>query len=232
MSDSHVATTEAVRRAPLWRSRWALLVALPVLVAGLAGAATWGITRYLKPPQLQGAVVTPPVPAYDFHLSDQQGRLVSLSDFRGKAVALTFLYTHCPDACPLIANKMHVTYQRLGGVANRIAFVAISVDPQGDTPASVREFLANHQVDKELIYLTGSFAQLKTVWAQYFIGSDARDVTAASGARSARTPQLVGHNAIVYTIDPEGEIRAFLPPDFDPKDLETNLRLLASGAVR
>jgi protein SCO1/2 len=231
MSDGQVAPT-AVHEAPLWRQRWSLLVILPLLVAVLAGAMTWGLTRYFKPPRLQGAVVTPPIPAYDFHLRDQNGRLVSLSDFRGKAVALTFLYTRCPDACPLIANKMHVTSQRLGGAANRVSFVAISVDPQGDTPASVHEFLANHQVDKELIYLTGSFAQLKAVWAQYFIGSDARDVTAASRAASARTPQLVGHNAIVYTIDPQGEIRAFLPSDFDPKDLETNLRLLASVAVR
>jgi protein SCO1/2 len=232
MSDAQVATTEAVHETPLRRRRRMLLVTLPLLVAALAGAATWGLTRYLKPPQLQGGVVTPPVPAYDFHLPDQNGRLVSLSDFRGKAVALTFLYTHCPDACPLIANKMHVAYQRLGGVANRVAFVAISVDPRGDTPASVREFLAGHQVDKELIYLTGSFAQLKTVWAQYFIGSDARDVTVASGAAPAGTPQQVGHNAIVYTIDPQGEIRAFLAADFDPKDLETNLRLLAPRPVR
>jgi protein SCO1 len=231
MSDAHVATT-AVHEAPLGRRRLLLLVTLPVLIAAMAGAATWGFTRYLKPPQLQGVVVTPPVPAYDFHLPDQNGRLVSLSDFRGKAVALTFLYTHCPDACPLIASKMHVTYQRLGGVANRVALVAISVDPEGDTRASVRDFLANHQVDKELVYLTGSFAQLKTVWAQYFIGSDARDVTGASGAGSRGTPRLVGHNAIVYTIDPRGEIRAFLAPDFDPKDLETNLRLLASRRVQ
>ena len=58
--------------------------------------------------------MTPPIQAPDFRLKDQHGTVVSTSALRGKVVALTSLYTHCPDACPLIADMVHKAYQRLG----------------------------------------------------------------------------------------------------------------------
>lgn len=213
------------------RRQWRTLAVLCVLV-GLAGAATWALPKYLNPPRLQGFLLTPPIHAYDFRLTNQNGQTISLSDFRGKAVALTFLYTHCPDVCPLIADMMRLTYQRLGDVTKRVAFVAVSVDPRGDTPAAVREFLARHRVEKEVIFLTGSFAQLRPVWAHYYVGSDAKEVNPEAVTASTPAPEQVGHTAVVYVIDPQGDSRAFLPGNFDPKDLESDLRLLASGAVK
>lgn len=232
MSDTGPVVTATDRSIPFWRRRWKVLVALNLVAAALIGAGAWSLAKHLNPPQLQGTILTPPTHAYNFQLPDQNGRVVSLADFRGKTVALTFLYTHCPDVCPLTADMLHLTYLRLGDMAPRVAFVAVSVDPQGDTPAAVREFLAGHHVEKDLIYLIGSFAQLRPVWANYYVGSDAKMVNPQAAAASTPTPQQVGHTAIVYVIDPKGEIRAFLPGNFDPKDLETDLRLLASGAVR
>ncbi len=208
-----------------WWWRWVVL--LIVLNAALLGVGLWA--RLTTPPPLQGAVLTPPVPAYDFRLVDQGGRSVSFSGFRGKAVALTFLYTHCPDICPVVADQMRATYQRLGDLTGRVAFVAVSVDPNGDTPAAIREFLKAHRVEGILTYLHGSFAQLRPVWARYYVGSDATEVNPEAVAASQPTPQQVGHTAIVYVIDPKGEIRAFLPGNFDPKDLEADLKILASG---
>ncbi len=221
---------ETDHRRPVWRRRWRTLAVLSLVVAGLLGAAAWGLMKYLNPPHLEGAILTPPVHAYDFRLQDQNGGTVTLSGLRGKPVALTFLYTHCPDVCPLIADNMRLTYQRLGDMAQHVAFVAVSVDPRGDTPAAVREFLATHHVRKEIIFLIGSFIQLRPVWAHYFVGSDAKN--ASPEAAAAAAINQVGHTAIVYVIDVKGDIRAFLPGNFDPKDLETDLRLLASGAVR
>jgi len=214
----------------LWRRRWIFRV-LSLVVAAAFGVAAWSVAKYLHPPQLQGAILSPPMHAYDFHLKDADGRVVSLSGFRGKAVALTFLYTHCPDVCPLIADNMRVTSQRLGSLTGRVAFVAISVDPRGDTPAALREFLRAHRVEGLLTYLHGSFAELRPVWAHYYVGSDAAEVNPEAARASTPTPQQVGHTAIVYVIDPKGDVRAFLPGNFDPKDLETDLRLL-SGEVR
>lgn len=214
------------------RTRWIWMTLVAVLAAAIAGAAAWEKTRGSGPLPLQGAVFTAPVPAYDFRLPDQDGRIVSLSTLRGRVVVLTFLYTHCPDVCPLIADSLHNAHQQLGDLAGRVAFVAVSVDPSGDTPAAVREFLITHRVQGELTYLRGSPAQLRPVWAHYYVGSDAKEVNREAAAASAPPPQQVGHTAIVYVIDPQGKIDAFLPGNFDPKDLVTDLRLLASRAGR
>jgi protein SCO1 len=211
------------RGAPLPRGAvW--IAACAALVAAGAAAVVWAHVWHR--PALQGGVVEPPAPAYDFSLRDQDGRLVRLGTLRGKAVALTFLYTHCPDVCPLIANKMHEAYRQLGDGASRVVLVAVSVDPRGDTPDAVRAFLANHHVAGELAYLTGSFAELKPVWAGYFIGTDARPAT-PNASPTSPSPELVSHSAIVYVLDPRGNLRVFLPGNFDPQDLATDLRILA-----
>jgi protein SCO1 len=209
-----------------------------ILIGGVAaaGAAAAVVMARVSTPTLQGAVVTPPMPTYDFTLRDERNRQVKLSDFRGKAVALTFLYTHCPDACPLTAQKMHQTHRQLGDLASRVAFVAVSVDPAGDTPEAIRTFLATHQVEGELFYLTGPFADLRRVWGYFLVTSDAKDPSAtpkpASAAGSPASPALVGHSSIVHVIDPGGNLRVFLPGNFDPKDLATNLRILIAEKHR
>jgi len=154
---------------------------------------------------------------------------VSLSSLRGKPVVLTFLYAHCPDVCPLIAETLHQTYQQLGSAAVQVSFVAVSVDPKGDTPDAVRTFLAVHHVRDELTYLTGTFAQLRPIWAHYYVGTDASEVNPAATAAAAPSAGQVGHTAIVYVIDAQGRIRTFLPGNFSPQDLATDLRILAPG---
>jgi protein SCO1/2 len=200
-----------------------------VAAAVLAGVSVWA---RIGAPALQGAVVNPPAPTYDFQLRDQDNHPVQLSAFRGKAVVLTFLYTHCPDACPLTAEKLHDAYQRLGGTAKRTAFIAVSVDPQGDTPEAVRVFLSTHHVEGELTYLTGSFLDLKRVWTYYNIASDAKDANPQAAGGTPASPTLVGHSSIVYVIDPSSKLRVILPGNFDPKDLATDLKILAGGRAR
>jgi protein SCO1 len=209
------------------RTMWIWILVGAVAAAGAAAAAVMGRVSH---PTLQGAVVTPPMPTYDFSLHDERNRQVRLSDFRGKAVALTFLYTHCPDACPLTAQKLHQTRGQLGDLAPHVAFLAVSVDPAGDTPEAIQTFLSTHRVEGELSYLTGSYADLRRVWGYFLVSSDAKDPSAtsktASGAGSPASPALVGHSSIVHVIDPGGNLRVFLPGNFDPKDLATDLRIL------
>jgi protein SCO1 len=222
----HNRPQPAGKRAVPWV--W-LIVAGAVAAAGLAAVSVWA---RVGTSTLRGAVVTPPAPSYDFRLRDPDGRPVQLGAFRGKAVVLTFLYTHCPDVCPLTAEKLRETYQRLGGTAKRVAFVAVSVDPAGDTPDAVRAFLSAHRVDGVLTYLTGSFAELKRVWTYYYVASDAKEAQRKPGAGTPVSPDLVGHSSIVYVIDRSGNLRVFLPGDFDIKDLATDLKILAGEPSR
>lgn len=228
-TSEQTAGTGADSLAALRKRSWRFAIATAVALAVVAGG-TWVYVRYTTPPPLAGAVLTPPIQAFDFRLPDQRGQTVALSDFRGKAVALTFLYTHCPDVCPLIADNMGQAYRQLGNTARRVALVAVSVDPRGDTPEAIQEFLKVHGVDGILSYLHGSFAELRPVWRHYYVGSDAKEVNPEAVAASAPTPQQVGHTAIVYVLDSKGRIRVFLPGNFDPKDLVTDLRLLAPAA--
>jgi protein SCO1 len=202
---------------------WAATALIVILTAG----AFW-VRGRLAPPALEGAVLTPPVRAYDFQLPDQDGRAFSLAAQRGKVVALTFLYTHCPDYCPLIADQLGTVHAQLAGLGDRVAFVAVSVDPSGDTPEAVRAFLAGHHVAGVLTYVRGTAEQLRPVWAHYFVAADAGGPTATAPGRPASAP-IIGHTTIVYVIDPQGQVRVFLPANFDPKDLVTDMRLLARG---
>src|SRR4029077_10929143 len=76
--------------------------------------------------------------APDFHLTDQLGKPIALSQFRGEPVVLTFLYTHCPDVCPITAETLHTTQAQLGKDAARVTMLAVSVDPKGDTQTAVQ----------------------------------------------------------------------------------------------
>src|SRR6267154_2601399 len=80
-------------------------------------------------------------PAPEFTLTSQDGTPVSLADFRGKVVAVTFIYTLCTDTCPVLTPMMSFVQDRLGpDFGRKIAFVSITVDPERDTPAVLKEY--------------------------------------------------------------------------------------------
>jgi protein SCO1/2 len=160
-------------------------------------------------------------PAPDFRLTDQNGRAVSLADLRGRVVVLTFLYTHCPDECPLIAEKLHATAGQMGDAMNKVSFVAVSVDPAGDTPAAIQAFLRQHQVEGQLTFLNGSPDQLAPVWAAYYI--------AARANAEAASPASVLHSTRVIVIDQAGAERVNFGSDFNPADLTFDLQALLAG---
>jgi protein SCO1/2 len=157
-----------------------------------------------------------------FTLRDQFGKPVSLSDYRGKAVLLTFLYVHCPDICPLITASLRTTLDMLGRRAKEVQVIAISVDPVGDTPRSVRTYLAERGLLHRFQYLLGTHAQLARIWAAY-------RVDAVPDAKLGRT---IGHTGIVLGIDAGGTERTvYLSPSIshppDPAWMIHDVPLLA-----
>jgi protein SCO1/2 len=158
-------------------------------------------------------------PAPDFHLTDQFGRPIALSQFKGEPVVITFLYTHCPTVCPLTADKLHTVMQQLGSDAGRVAVLAISVDPVGDTRASALAFSNVHHMTDYWHFLIGSRTALVPVWQAYSI--DAEAVTSASNATGTVT-----HTTVLYVLDKQGRERVLLDDDFAPAQLTTDLRLL------
>jgi len=168
-----------------------------------------------SPAQIKGTLLNPS-PAPDFHLTDQDGKSVSLADYRGKVIALTFLYTHCPDECPLIAEHLRATSERLGKTMDQVAFVAISVDPDNDTPDAIKQFNQDHHLGEQLRYLTGAREQLQFVWKAYYLYTRIETLN----------PALVAHSTRVVVIDKKGNQRINLDKDFDPTDLANHIRAL------
>ena len=131
---------------------------------------------------------------------------------------VTFLYTHCPDVCPLIASNLRVAMNLLGARAAKAQIIAVSVDPRGDTPAAVAKFLRAHQMLGRMQYLIGSAAQLASTWAAWSVGS----------AREAGQPQLVAHSALIYGITASGKMRTIYPASFEASQIVHDVPKLAA----
>jgi len=110
-----------------------------------------------------------PVPAPDFALIDQDGNTMQLSSLRGKVVLLDFIYTSCPGPCPLLSRKFSQFQKTLGErVGKEVVLLSITVDPQHDTPAVLKEYARRYQADTTgWKFLTGSTQAIITVAYQY-----------------------------------------------------------------
>jgi protein SCO1/2 len=216
------------------RRLWVGLIAIG-LVALAVGVVVWQVRS--TPKQLiGGASVNGRPPAPDIALTDQLGRPQQLSQLRGKPVALTFLYTNCPDVCPVIAANLHQTYRQLGDQGSKVALVAVSVDPEHDTLDQVRTFSDQRSLTDEWYFLIGQRPQLEQVWKSYGIVSQAVDSAGRPISPSAQSelrglpaqPADVEHSAPVFLIDKTGALREMLPVDVTPDTLTTDLRILLS----
>jgi protein SCO1/2 len=152
-------------------------------------------------------------PASDFRLTDQYGKSVALSQFRGKPVVLTFLYTNCPDQCPLTAEKLHTTVQDLGPAAQNIGVIAVSTDPARDNVAAALKFSQEHNMQSYWHYLIGPRTELAPIWSAYHIYAQPQQ-------------QTVNHSLGLFLIDKQGHQRIFLDDSFAPTVLANDLQIL------
>jgi protein SCO1/2 len=190
------------------------LVAAAVLwTAGCGGSAQKAAAP--TPSPYRGITVADPSAAPDFTLRDQSGALVSMSSRRGRYTLVTFLYTNCPDICPLIAEQLNTALRRLGPSRRDVSVLAVSVDPKGDTAAAVRRFAALHRLLPQFRYLRGTAAQLRPVWASYHVAADPQSGTTA-----------VGHSAYVLLVDPKGVERLIYDAQVKAADIVHDINAL------
>jgi cytochrome oxidase Cu insertion factor (SCO1/SenC/PrrC family) len=167
---------------------------------------------------LAADIVIPPasIPASDFTLHDQDGKAVSVSAFRGRVVAITFLDSHCKQLCPLEADQLAQAQHSLG-TASTLPLLVVSVAPATDTPESERAFAALHHWTGEWHWLTGAPDQLAAVWKAYSI--------AVQGS-----PDNVLHSTVVYLVDKHGFQRAGWAAGLQPDQLARDVRFLDRAA--
>jgi cytochrome oxidase Cu insertion factor (SCO1/SenC/PrrC family) len=145
-----------------------IAIAAAVAVAVAVPVTILAVSRPDGSPAVRGSQPPTRIELPRFSLRDQQGRVVSSDDLAGKAVVVTFLDTKCRESCPIIADQIRQALARLspGDRASTVA-LAISVQPEVDTAASVRSFLQRHGVEGSLRYLVGSEAALRPVWSAF-----------------------------------------------------------------
>jgi protein SCO1 len=195
---------------------------LALLALLLAAAGCGGSTARVdhpatttKPSRFAGAELTPPRPAPPLTLHDAHGRTYSLAAQRGRYTLVTFLYTNCPDVCPLIASNLNTALRILGPHA-KVSVLAVSVDPKGDTPAAVRAYEREKQLVPQFHYLIGSRPELMRVWRAW------NEVAIVS------KPAVISHVTYTALIDPSGKERVLYDAQVKAQQVVHDLRLLSA----
>jgi protein SCO1 len=155
-------------------------------------------------------------PAAEFMLRDGDGRLRSLSDFRGKVVVLFFGYTRCPEACPAELFKFSQVMPQLGARRRDVQVLMITLDPEHDTAAVLKEYV--RAFDPSFIGLTGATADIQRAAAAYDVLQ--RRVKVAD-------TYTISHSTVVYLIDQRGRQRLAGNVNTSVADFAHDLRLLA-----
>jgi protein SCO1 len=190
--------------------------ALTLMLAALVTLASLLLVLSRDAPQHTS--LEPPLPkirlAPQFALTSQDGAPVTLADFRGKVVAVTFIFTMCTATCPVLTPMMSFVQDQLGAdFGAKIAFVSITVDPERDTPDVLKEYAQ-------------AFGANLTGWS-FLTGTPAaiRDVTRRYGVYTSKSDNGdVEHTFLTSIVDPRGTLRVqYLGVRFDPEEFRRDL---------
>ena len=192
---------------------------LGLFLAGLfaLGAAAWAIVGSDDDPPdaagkgFAGSLLPEGVRAPAFSLADERGRAISMDDFRGEPVIVTFLYTNCEDTCPPAAQQVKGALNELG---RDVPALAIAVDPPNDTAASAQAFLSEARMLGRMRFVLGTRAELEPVWKGYAIRPQSADQE---------------HQARIVLVDGRGFQRIGFPLAYaTPERIAHDYRLLAA----
>ena len=167
-----------------------------VLLAALAAVACGP-----EAPKFMASDVTGTSFGHDFKLVDHNGTPRTLADYRGKAVVLFFGYTQCPDFCPTTLAELAEAMKRLGPDAERVQVLFVTVDPERDTPALLKNYVP--AFDPRFMGLYGDAdATART----------AKEFKVIYQKRPGQTPgtYTMDHSAGTFIFDPNGKLRVYV----------------------
>jgi len=189
------------------------------ILTAAAAAAALGVAAWLYVdaqrqalPEIRGYVLATPRELPAVELVDEHGAPFRPASFSGSWSFLYFGYTYCPDVCPLTLVELAALKRQLAAdaAAAPAAFYLVSVDPQRDTPARLREYVA--YFDSELRALTGSAEALAALASATETLFDVPDDRSGDN-------YLVSHSSNVVLLDPDGRFHAVFTPPHDPATL-------------
>lgn len=224
----------AQRRLLLLAISASMALMLSVLLLALAGSRAGVLGQGQNPGAVGDLGAAPP-----FSLTDQLERPVSSEMFRGKVIIANFIYTQCPDICPLLSAQMQALQERLRQeqlLGTRVQLLSFTVDPARDTPAVLRTYAERHKADPDAWrFLTGPEATIKPLIVEGFrLGVQALPPPTAThdehnaGEASGQEYEVM-HSGRFVLIDQQGRIRAYYQgQDFDAERVLRDIRTLLS----
>ena len=183
-----------------------------ILLAVAAGGIYFLVSQKSNAQTYQGTELNEAAP--DFQLTDQNGAIVALSDYRGKIVILSFMDTKCIDTCPLTAYQFTQTYQQLNNAQkNQVVFLGVNVNLDSATVEDVYKISQAWRLNEipQWHFLTGSAESLQPVWQGYYVS------VVTEGAEQ----EALTHTPGTYIIDRLGQMRWYIStPYAQPNDSE------------
>jgi cytochrome oxidase Cu insertion factor (SCO1/SenC/PrrC family) len=177
-------------------------------VAVVAGQRPSGIPASIpdRTVTLMGLSPVPASAAPGFELTDQDGRTLPLSRFRGKVVVLEFMDPHCTDICPLVSQEFIDAYHDLGRAADDVVFAAVNVNQYHHRVQDVLAYSREHQLITipDWHFFTGPTRALQAVWRGYDVEVEAPSPDAD-----------IVHTSVIYFIGPGGTERYVAAPMAD-----------------
>jgi protein SCO1/2 len=189
-----------------------------ILAALLAALAACGPAEAPIPePKFLATDITGAPWGRDFKLTDHNGRMRTLADFRGKVVAIFFGYTHCPDVCPTTLSDFAMAIRELGVDGERVQVLFVTVDPARDTADLLAQYVPSFNPTFLGMYTDpASLAEL------------AREFKVVYQKSSVKGPAeyLIDHSAGTYVFDSQGRLRLHIAYGTGPAAIAQDLRVL------
>ena len=193
------------------------LLALSLGTLGLAACSE----KAAAPAAFVGIDITGADYAKGFSLTDHNGKLRTLADFKGKVVVVFFGFTQCPDVCPTSMSELAEAKRLLGPDGDRLQGIFISIDPERDTPEIMKQYMANF--DPSFLALYAAPDALPEVAKSYKIY-----YKKVNGPTP--TSYSMDHSAGSYVYDPQGRIRLYNRYGSGAPALAADVKKLLAGA--
>lgn len=184
-------------------------------IASLLSLLFAAAVAHAAAPALKAGVFEPPRQAPDFSLEGSDGGALNLSRFKGKVVLLGFGFTWCPSVCPTTLATLAQARRKLGAAAADVQIVYVTVDPERDNAARMKEYLA--AFDPTFVGGTGTAEHLAAVRKDYGVSAE---------KKGQGKNYQVAHSSFTYLIDRSGSLRALMPYGQGPDDYVHDLRIL------
>lgn len=167
-------------------------------------------------PQMKAGVLSPVMAAPALELDGTDGRPLDLARYKGKVVMLAFGFSNCGEVCPITLATLAGARKKLGAAAEDVQVVYVTVDPERDTAAQMKKYLA--AFDPTFVGGVGTREQIDAAQKRYGISST-KIVSPGGG-------YTIGHSSSIYLIDRSGGLRAVMPYGHPVDDFVHDLQIL------